>query len=492
VANQEIAIVHERNKIVIIILWIFMTLDLIVNLIYPMEPVRFSVVVLGGILQLSIFTWLHRRKVFIKGTMHTIPILLWLIIWLVNLTNQRYDVSSTNFTLIYLPILFALIYQRSLNLVIVWLLSLGSYFHIGLSMGTHIFGENYSPYMIYFSSVVLFIFGIGAITTSRYNEKLRKQSDQNAKDSQAEKEKTHYMNLKMISNLEQLNAFSKILNKRVEETNKMSHHLTSGFGEMSESFSLTSSSIGSTNEKIGKMDQELESISLYSQEMADSSEESLNDVKIANKEVEKLTVTIDDFGKMISENVQMSNDLLDQTHQIQHITQTIENISKQTNLLSLNASIEAARAGEHGKGFAVVADEVKKLAEESRLSAEKIGVLLQDFRFKTEVTNQQSQQSQHQMAMSKEAVEMVQHIFQKIESKQHELKSKSTEINEKIDQLSSVSRNITETFLTISSGTEQNRSSLNELRHSLIHMNELFQEITEDFNQLQEQTTDLT
>ena len=68
-------------------------------------------------------------------------------------------------------------------------------------------------------------------------------------------------------------------------------------------------------------------------------------------------------------------DTADAMRQIAEKIAIIEEIARQTNMLSLNASIEAARAGEHGKGFAVVASEVGKLAERSKTAAAEISGL---------------------------------------------------------------------------------------------------------------------
>jgi methyl-accepting chemotaxis protein len=85
---------------------------------------------------------------------------------------------------------------------------------------------------------------------------------------------------------------------------------------------------------------------------------------------------ITDLRSKVEEIASKIMQLSEQTGQIATISDLVADIANQTNMLSLNAAVEAARAGEQGKGFAVVAGEVRKLADQSKKSAEKINTLI--------------------------------------------------------------------------------------------------------------------
>lgn len=229
-------------------------------------------------------------------------------------------------------------------------------------------GRNGNMVLIIAGAIASILIGTG----SWYLLRRRQEGQEDEQKEEISVARTKQIQKNVLTEREEAPRYTKGL---VETTEKLMKYMS----DNAVTTKSLSSGIDDTNQAIGAVSQELNTISVivgnieekvYSgTEISDTLIQQANDMNSYVKNnlsrgMETMELTKNDIETALKGLAMMER--------VNEMADEILRITKQTNLLSLNASIESARAGEAGRGFAIVADEIGELAKETKSTATNI------------------------------------------------------------------------------------------------------------------------
>lgn len=174
---------------------------------------------------------------------------------------------------------------------------------------------------------------------------------------------------------------------------------------------------------------------------------------------EKAQGTSDITAKIVIDMEALST----QSSSITQIIDTIEDISAQSNLLSLNASIEAARAGTLGKGFAVVAQEIGKLAGQSLEAAQDVIVIAEGISKQTKETSKNVMVAKDTVSEQSIALNKTMEGYNDISTQMQELMKQIEKIKEEVYAIENIKNDTLSAISNISAVSQQTAAATREV-----------------------------
>lgn len=276
-----------------------------------------------------------------------------------------------------------------------------------------------------------------------------------------------------------------LLIKQVEDTTQTSRNISISTEEIKQDVVQLDETSKSSYEAVEVISGRIENLNqsiLEQTSMIEESSAAVNEMMASISNVEQVTLRkLGSLETMVSSMDQGNNQLKDTSDTILKINNSIdairnmisviEDISSQTNLLSMNAAIEAAHAGEYGKGFAVVSDEIRKLAEASSQNSREIGTSLNEI---IENIREATESSDVTLTTFTKTVSEVEDLF----SSMNEISQSMVELKSGGDQILSAMSSLQ----TMSIEVRQDSESMTEQSQTMIQAVENVQAISGSVN----------
>jgi methyl-accepting chemotaxis protein len=292
----------------------------------------------------------------------------------------------------------------------------------------------------------------------------------------------------------------------VSETSSSITEMATSIRQVATNSSELSRIAGETAGAMVEMDASIKTIEENSRSSSEFSMLVSNSAKAGVDAVEKTIGGIEEIKTTVDNIYTNITYLTKSSKEISKIIEVIGNITKRTNLLSLNASIIAAAAGEHGKGFAIVAEEIRDLADKTASSTKEIEIVINASGRSTQEAARSIENGKEKvkegMALANNAGKALTEILQHATSSKDQLQNiaratteqakSSRMLTESIDSLAGMTQQISKANESLSSGIEQILRVSENIRDRTASVNTSSQEQSKGFAMISKSVETIT